>query len=276
MNTDSLVELLNSLPDRAPGPSRLAADVIPGLVEWLGYDPGWVRFEYAYVYGAARVRVADAVLLEPEIDRAFLLFEVRDSRRPIKLVEPRSEFYELREVAGAYAGIILTPAGVTVFGPELSFVIEFGKVTLEHLEELRRRLQLGYAWWYERSVMVGPRKPVPRRGRPGQRPECESLLRAVRDAVTNDEKKQSLEGLVRFLIERVDYLRVKYTDIRTASSEIDLIVENRGRSRHTMFDEFGRHFLIECKNWSGNVGAKEVRDFVGKLLKTRIRLGILA
>jgi hypothetical protein len=275
MRHESLADTLNALPQRSPSAARLAADVVPPFVAWLEIDPGWVRFEYPFIYGAGRVRVADAAVIDPELDRALLIFEVREARHRDRV---RDEFFnltELRDVTGAYAGILLTTMDLTVRGT-VEANLKFGELTPGDLEWLRAALREGFATWHARAAPHGRRRAPPHRGRPGKRPECEAMLQATRDASTNDEKKKSLEGLVRFLIERNDYLRVKYTDVRTASSEIDLVVENRGRSRHTMFDEFGRHFLIECKNWNQPVGAKEVRDFVGKLLKTKIRLGILA
>lgn len=38
--------------------------------------------------------------------------------------------------------------------------------------------------------------------------------------------------------------------------------------------EYGRYFLVECKNWAAPAGAREIRDFLGKLRKSRVRLGI--
>jgi hypothetical protein len=276
VRNEGIFEILNGLPRRSPSAARIAADVVPPLVEWLGFDPAWLRFEYAFVYGAQRIRVLDAVLLEPETERPFLVFEVKDGGRRDRRTDAYSELQELLDATGAYAGIWITGTELGTLGRGDEISIRFGTVSPNDLERLRSVLWRDQAQWRDRALRLGRRQPPAQRGRPGKRPECEQRFQATKDALTNDEKKKSLEGLVRFLVEQVDYLRVKYADVRTASSEIDLIVENRGRSRHTMFDEYGRHFLIECKNWSQRVGAKEVRDFVGKLLKTKIRLGVLA
>lgn len=49
----------------------------------------------------------------------------------------------------------------------------------------------------------------------------------------------------------------------------------RGGEKHTIFNEFGGYLLVECKNWKSSVGAPQVRDFLGKLGKSRVRLGVL-
>jgi hypothetical protein len=77
------------------------------------------------------------------------------------------------------------------------------------------------------------------------------------------------------LFEGLTFARVKYRNLQTASSEIDIVVENVGNDRRTFFDEYGRYALVECKNWDRPVGAKHVRDFVGKLHKSQVRLGFL-
>jgi restriction endonuclease len=101
------------------------------------------------------------------------------------------------------------------------------------------------------------------------------LLESVFLAEKNDEKKKSLEQLAKELFESVPFLTCKHSNLRTASSEIDLVIQYRGSNLLTIFDEFGRHFLVECKNWKSSVGAAQVRDFLGKIQKSRIKLGII-
>jgi len=100
-------------------------------------------------------------------------------------------------------------------------------------------------------------------------------LQSVLLARTNDEKKKSFEGLAKLLFDGISFLSCKYTDLRTASGEIDIVVQYHGWKKLTVFDEFGRYFLVECKNWKSSVGAKQVRDFIGKLQKAKLRLGVL-
>ncbi len=100
-------------------------------------------------------------------------------------------------------------------------------------------------------------------------------LKSVFSAETNDEKKKSLEALANNLFRSIPFLACKYSNLRTASSEIDIVVQFLGFDKSTIFDEFGRYFLVECKNWNTSVGAAQVRDFIGKIQKTRVKLGIV-
>jgi hypothetical protein len=102
-----------------------------------------------------------------------------------------------------------------------------------------------------------------------------AALARTKKARTNEEKKESLEGLAKILFEAIPFLSFKYSNLRTASAEIDLVFVYRGFKETTVFDELGRYFLVECKNWKDPVGAKHVRDFVGKMKSSKVKLGAL-
>jgi hypothetical protein len=73
----------------------------------------------------------------------------------------------------------------------------------------------------------------------------------------------------------VDGVRVKHRNLRTASSEIDLVLEADPRTCPLLFSDFPRFSLVECKNWNDPAGAPEIRDFVSKIEKSRCKLGFL-
>ena len=81
-----------------------------------------------------------------------------------------------------------------------------------------------------------------------------AALAAVKSARTNQQKKQSLEGLAKLLFQGIPFLSFKYSNLRTASAEIDLVFLYRGFKETTVFDELGRYFLVECKNWEDPLG----------------------
>lgn len=58
--------------------------------------------------------------------------------------------------------------------------------------------------------------------------------------------------------------------------ESDLLVANRAAT-HTLYSElFGRHFIIECKNWDAlDVGVKEIGYFIVRVQLTHCRFGIM-
>ena len=101
------------------------------------------------------------------------------------------------------------------------------------------------------------------------------LYNALDVARTASAKGEALESLARYLLDRVRGLRVVRRRLRTSSSEIDLVVEIVPTRPASTFEEFGRYILVECRNWIAPVRAKDVRDFVGKLSKSKTRLGII-
>lgn len=100
-------------------------------------------------------------------------------------------------------------------------------------------------------------------------------LESARKAETNADKKTTLEKLAKMLFESIPFLTCKFTNIRTASSEIDLVIQYKGWIETTVFDDLGTYFLVECKNWKEPVGAKHVRDFIQKIEKSMLNLGVL-
>ncbi|MGO9117767.1 MAG: restriction endonuclease [Desulfomonilaceae bacterium] len=102
-----------------------------------------------------------------------------------------------------------------------------------------------------------------------------AALAAVKSARTNQQKKKSLEGLAKLLFEGIPFLSFRYSNLRTASAEIDLVFVYKGFNETTVFDELGRYFLVECKNWKDAVGVKYVRDFIQKMSNSRVKLGVI-
>ena len=130
------------------------------------------------------------------------------------------------------------------------------------------------------TLIQAPKRTAQPRSAPkpeGLRRDLVKRIEAVERATTSEEKATSLERLAEFLFGTVPSLRCKYRNLLTRSSEIDLVVEyDRSRQpRLALFEDLGRYALIECKNWSNPVGASTIRDFMGKMKKSKVRLGIV-
>ncbi|MFH0822400.1 MAG: hypothetical protein V2B18_06580 [Pseudomonadota bacterium] len=82
--------------------------------------------------------------------------------------------------------------------------------------------------------------------------EYASALAETKRAQSNDEKKRSLEGLAKLLFEGIPFLTLRYSNLRTASAEIDLVFRYCGFKEMTVFDELGGYFLVEYWNWRGS------------------------
>jgi ActR/RegA family two-component response regulator len=94
------------------------------------------------------------------------------------------------------------------------------------------------------------------------------IRRAYEDAqtLTNiQEKGKALEDLVAALFSSVEGFLVFERNCKTATEEIDIVVENR--SLDPLWQKLGALFLIECKNWHSQRVGKD--EFV--LFKEKIR-----
>ncbi|TYL35856.1 hypothetical protein CV102_25560 [Natronococcus pandeyae] len=100
-------------------------------------------------------------------------------------------------------------------------------------------------------------------------------VREVENAETNQEKGDTFEDLAKILFNALDNVVVRDTNVKNNTGEVDLIVEYLGSDDLTIFDDWGRYFLVECKNWKDSVGVSEIRDFYGKMDKTKVDLGII-
>jgi len=85
----------------------------------------------------------------------------------------------------------------------------------------------------------------------------------------------ALEDVVSWTFCSLPGVRVLKHDFIDAagSSEIDLLLYNDPRSSPVPF--LSEYLMIECKNWKAPVNSATVRDFIGKVRKSRLEVGIL-
>lgn len=70
--------------------------------------------------------------------------------------------------------------------------------------------------------------------------------------------------MVSLIIGRDENLAVVEKNVRTGSEEIDIVLENLGSS--VFYSQLRSPLiLLECKNWTSKIGAKEIRDFAQKV-----------
>lgn len=94
----------------------------------------------------------------------------------------------------------------------------------------------------------------------------------VDTATTNQEKGASFETLAMYLFEHLDGVEVAEHDIRMPSEEIDIVLWNA--QREEVLRPWEAVILVECKNWSANVGAPQLDNFIGKLRRRSLKTGI--
>ncbi|WP_175819058.1 restriction endonuclease [Burkholderia sp. BCC0419] len=97
-------------------------------------------------------------------------------------------------------------------------------------------------------------------------------IAAVDAAATNQDKGASFEALAIYLFEHLDGVEVTEHDIRMPSEEIDIVLWNA--QQEEVFRPWEAVILVECKNWSANVGAPALDNFIGKLRRRSLTTGI--
>jgi hypothetical protein len=264
-HTQDILALLQSLPTGSIRQSEIQTDVVPPIVQWLGYDLERLRLDFAAASTTGSVIVFDAAILRPDLGPPALVIEIKYTVPARFEMEWLMQLRGYRTQLGIPAGLLLTVGQIVADVDHKTTSRALSTLRLEDLEEIRDLIGV--------TVTSETPAPVPP-DRPGDA-ECLALFSAIEAASTNDEKKKSLETMVEHVFSTIPGIRIKQRDATTRSSEIDLVLEHLGGGQRTLFDEFGRYALVECKNWKTPVGAREVRDFVGKLLKTKTRLGIL-
>jgi hypothetical protein len=259
-----IYELLKLLPTiDFPNEMSLIVYAIPRLATLLGYAKSELHFEPALA-GNPRLR-PDALLVLQGTYQPHMVIETKLLKQ-YSLDDweyAKARLTEYISSSNAELGIVLSPNRLLVQYNGESLSYDLRALTRTQAESLQKILYRKPST----STVKSERKTDANQ-------HLAELLSAVGLAKTNNDKKNSLERLAVEVFEIHSFLRCKFKNLRTASSEIDLVCEYLGNISSNFLDEYGRYFLVECKNWAKPAGAKEIRDFLGKLRKTRTRLGI--
>lgn len=94
--------------------------------------------------------------------------------------------------------------------------------------------------------------------------ECLDLLLKCQSASSSAERGRLLERLIELVFTANRHYELVDKRVSTGDEEIDIVVKN-GVDTPFWNALQSPLFFIECKNWSSPVGAKELRDFEGKL-----------
>lgn len=105
--------------------------------------------------------------------------------------------------------------------------------------------------------------------------EFEDTLEAMDNADSAQERGEAFEEFASVLMEAIPFLRVREKNLRTKTSELDVVVEYTGADKTKIFDKVSSDFLIECKHWSDPVGSDAVGNFIQKMDKLSVDFGIM-
>lgn len=235
--------------------------VVPSLARILDYAEDETFYEYGREVGTNRYR-ADVVMSSSIESAPWVVLEIK-GRHAHSTRDWISQVRRYLKAFGCRTGVVVSPETLILVSDEDEKYFDLRALSSAHAEEIVCALERNAQSPSTREEPLGRRELV-------------DLIECVETSRTNDEKGKSLEALARFLFNSVPQLRCKYSNLQTRSSEIDLVVEyDRSKGIISLFDELGRYCLVECKNWSKPVGVNPVRDFMGKLDKCRIKLGVI-
>lgn len=105
--------------------------------------------------------------------------------------------------------------------------------------------------------------------------ELRQALASLKSAGVGEARRSTLESLVRLLFESVPLFSVKHVNQRPARGELEIVIQCDRTERNTVFDAFGRYFLVGCKGWDDPVGVQDVRNLAERMRASRVKLGII-
>lgn len=258
MYTEEFYKLLSSLPTlEGLNEMDFIHHIIPELVSILGYD----RNETFYQLKAGQWRT-DVVLSQNITSVPWFVIEVK-SYFPKDIGDWIYVLKRYLDALDCNVGIVVSPRLFIVTVNDDLQRYDLSKISEAQAQHIY-------------SILCKDNQPLKNENKCENSSKLVRLIESVEYAQTNDEKGKSLELLAKFLFDSVPSLSCKYLNLFTRSSEIDLVVEyNKEKGVLYPFHETGRYCLVECKNWSKPVGVSPVRDFIGKLDKCKIPLGII-
>jgi hypothetical protein len=245
-----------------PGEAELGTSFLTRLAEILGYRSDQIFFS---VWQSETGHIVDAVVSSSRLSTPWLVFELKPTLKGAKHLLERL-VASLREALNrneAHAACLVSPDLLVAIDDHGNRVeLRTDAYDTKNLARFASLLAPPDPW------VVSP----PTRTPDNKLGEALERVRATEDPI---EKGPVLEDLAEILFGGIDGVVVKYRDLVTSSSEIDLVLESDPRRCPLFLTDFPRFSLVECKNWQKPVGAPEIRDFVSKIEKSGCKLGFL-
>lgn len=264
-----VLESLNN--SQANSEVEFVSTAFPVLCEALNIDQDHLFYEPLI---GDRLRPDGKIAKESGTPPWAILEAKADSRHDI-VERGKNQLREYLDASGAKYGVLITPEFVLALDRSGDVVATTSGA--ESFQELKEELSpinldfyIGQPQSKEKSVskVEGTYFEL-------EIEEFEEALDQVDSAEGTNEKGDAFEYFAELLFGGIDFLRVRDRNLNTNTGEIDLVIEYTGHQQLTIFDDWGRFFLVECKNWQSSVGAAEVRNFKGKLDKAQVDMGVI-
>ncbi|WP_435097445.1 restriction endonuclease [Halarchaeum sp. P4] len=273
MPSESLRSFLSDLSDRTfESAEAFEEEVIPELVAELGYRDTHLHFRVPL--DATYDLIPDAMVAAGRDKRPHLLVEADFEGEGVRGAATE-KLAEYKERSRADYVVLVSPTELTVIDGERHHV-DLTDPDGDAVADVASALEPPESLPDEPFV---EHDPATERVIDTERfhldlDAFEDVLHTVENPSSTQEKGESLENLAGLLFDGIDATATTEQNMFTATSEVDVVARHEGVRDYTLFDEYSRYILIECKNWSKPVGAKQIRDFKGKLQASGVNLGV--
>ncbi|WP_436924913.1 restriction endonuclease [Halosimplex amylolyticum] len=213
--------------------------------------------------------------------KPWAVIEVKYSSSERIYEEARKEATVYRNISGATYGIVIGQGYLWVNGPEGEYSLRKAELESDNPDDRSKIEGLLFSpdslptASYAISEEANDLEYVAKDHFEMDLNRFERHLAAVDRAESTTEKGETFEEFANFLFGGIPFLNVRSDRLDTKTGEIDLVVEYTGTTEKTIFDEYSRFILVECKNWSKSVGTAQVRNFKGKMDKSQVDIGII-
>ncbi|MDZ7701777.1 MAG: restriction endonuclease [Halobacteriales archaeon] len=242
-------------------------DILPSFCEAIGVDEDFLFYQTNIGEG-----LRPDGLIQINFNRApWLVVEVKKSNAPHIIHQAQDQVRRYLEFTNADYAVIIGNGYISVTEPDGELFVEANPNDIEAIEEIESILT-------PPDYLLAPTEAEDvRRETSGEEvsfdnysinlDDLETALEAVDEAETNHEKGDTFEELANLLFEAIPFLEVRDKNLETNTGEIDLVVEYQGTNEPTIFDNFCRFILVECKNWSNSVGVSKLEISRGRWTK---------
>lgn len=220
-----------------------------------------------------------AIVQVNENKKPWAVFEVVPSRSEDLKEKAKHQMGKYLHYTDAEVGAIFSPGYVVVFDADGTVQHDIDAEDKGQVRKIQQILSPPEIW----QKPEGKEDPNGNRSQEYiKKPDYEIDLKKFEDALeamdnadTTQERGDAFEELAGVLMEAMPFIRVRDQNVRTKTSELDLIVEYTGADKKKIFDKVSSDFLIECKHWSEPVGSDPVGNFIQKMDKLNIDFGIM-
>lgn len=250
-------------------------EVLSSFCDFLGIDQDYL-YRQPTIPGRRR---PDGMIADGLNKKPWAVLEVKYSKDRRTHENGKRQTAEYRNISGANYGILIAVGYIWVIGPSGKHSVNIRSSKGSEIEKVEKILRppdtFPTATYSSASEAKEKLTKINKPHFELDVNQFEKALAAVDTAKSTQEKGDTFEVFANLLLGGIPYLRVRDRKLQTRTGEIDLVVEYLGSNQLTIFDEWSRFILVECKNWSSSVGVSQVRDFKGKMDKAQVDLGII-